>query len=49
MFEKEPLNRNNKFLQLSNCVLGSHNAFNTIDEVEKTHINTIKNIIKNLH
>ena len=48
VFEKEPLNRNNKFLQLSNCVLGSHNAFNTTDEVEKTHINTIKNIIKNL-
>ena len=48
VFEKEPLNRNNKFLKLSNCVLGSHNAFNTTDEVEKTHINTIKNIIKNL-
>ena len=36
VFEKEPFNRNNKFLKLSNCVLGSHNAFNTT-MIEKTH------------
>ena len=49
VFEKEPLNQKSKFLSLKNCILASHNAFNTSSEVEKTHLNTIKNILKFLH
>tara|TARA_X000000950_G_scaffold227667_1_gene274891 strand:+ start:2220 stop:3161 length:942 start_codon:yes stop_codon:yes gene_type:complete len=49
VFEKEPLNQKSKFLSLKNCILASHNAFNTSYEVEKTHLNTIKNILKFLH
>ena len=49
VFEEEPLKRNSKFLHLKNCVLSSHNAFNTYNEVEKTHKNTINNILKILH
>ena len=49
VFEKEPLNQKSKFLGLKNCILASHNAFNTSYEVEKTHLNTIKNILKFLH
>ena len=44
VFEKEPLNKKSKFLSLKNCILASHNDFNTSYEVEKTHLNTIKNI-----
>ena len=36
VFEDEPLKRNSKFLRLKNCMLTSHNAFNTHHEV-KTH------------
>ena len=46
VFEDEPLKRNSKFLRLKNCMLTSHNAFNTHHEVEKTHRNTINNILK---
>jgi phosphoglycerate dehydrogenase-like enzyme len=46
VFEQEPLNKNSKFLSLKNCIFTSHNAFNTVNEVEKTHINTINNILK---
>lgn len=46
VFEDEPLKRNSKFLRLKNCVLTSHNAFNTYHEVNKTHTNTINNILK---
>tara|TARA_B100001059_G_scaffold236695_1_gene289140 strand:- start:2138 stop:3082 length:945 start_codon:yes stop_codon:yes gene_type:complete len=49
VFEKEPLNKKSKFLSLKNCILASHNAFNTSYEVEKTHLNTIKNILKFLN
>ena len=46
VFEDEPLKRNSKFIRLRNCILTSHNAFNTYNEVEKTHTNTINNILK---
>ena len=49
VFEKEPLDKKSKFLSLKNCILASHNAFNTSYEVEKTHLNTIKNILKFLN
>lgn len=48
VFEEEPLSKNSKFLSLKNCILTSHNAFNTFDEVENTHLNTINNILKSL-
>ena len=48
VFEQEPLEKNSKFLSLKNCILSSHNAFNTVSEVTNTHVNTIKNILKNL-
>lgn len=46
VFEQEPLKKNSKFLSLKNCILSSHNAFNTLSEVTNTHLSTINNILK---
>lgn len=46
VFEKEPIKLNNKLLNLNNCFIGSHNAFNTIEEVEKVNKVTFTNLLK---
>ena len=46
VFEKEPLNNKSELLKFKNCFLGSHNAFNTFEEVYKVNKNTLKNLIK---
>jgi D-3-phosphoglycerate dehydrogenase len=46
VFEEEPLNDKSEFFKLKNCFLGSHNAFNTFEEVNKVNKNTLKNLIK---
>jgi len=48
VFKKEPLNKNSKLLKFNNCILSSHNAFNTVEEVNKVSINTLKNLYKGL-
>jgi len=48
VFEKEPLNKDSKLLKFNNCILSSHNAFNTVEEVNKVNINTLKNLYKGL-
>lgn len=48
VFEQEPLKKNSEFLNIKNCILTSHNAFNTENEVNNTHLNTINNILKTL-
>ena len=48
VFETEPLKKNNSLLKLDNCVLSSHNAFNTEEEVNKVHKNTILNLVRGL-
>lgn len=48
VFTKEPLNKNNYLVKAKNCILSSHNAFNTSEQVEKVHKNTIMNIVNNL-
>ena len=46
VFEKEPVKLKNKLLKLKNCILTSHNAFNTIEAVKQTNKNTIENLLK---
>jgi len=46
VFENEPLTTNSKFKKMKNCILSSHNAFNTNEDVLKTNINTYKNLLK---
>ena len=46
VFEEEPLNYKSEFLKFENCFLGSHNAFNTIEEANKVNKNTINNLFK---
>ena len=48
VFKKEPIKKNNKIINFRNCILGSHNAFNTAEEVNNVNINTIKNLYKGL-
>ena len=48
VFEKEPLTKNSKLMRFNNVILTSHNAFNTIEEVNKVHYNTYKNLILGL-
>ena len=48
VFEKEPLEKKSLFKKFENCIFTSHNAFNTIDEVEFVHKNTLRNIFKGL-
>lgn len=48
VFEKEPLSKKNLLKKIPNCILGSHNAFNTIDETEIVNKKTLQNVINNL-
>ena len=48
VFEKEPINKNSKLLKFNNCILSTHNAFNTVEEVNNVNINTLKNLNKGL-
>ena len=48
VFETEPLKQNSLLLKLDNCVLSSHNAYNTEEEVNKVHKNTILNLVRGL-
>ncbi len=49
VFENEPLQKNSRLRKFENCIFTSHNAFNTKDEVEFVHRNTINNIFKGLN
>ncbi len=48
VFDIEPLKKNSLFKKFDNCILSSHNAFNTKDEVEFVNKNTLNNIFKGL-
>ncbi len=49
VFKKEPISKKSKIIKFRNCILGSHNAFNTIEEVNNVNINTMKNLYKGLN
>ena len=49
VFEKEPLNKKNKLLKMNNCILSSHNAFNSLEAVNKVNLNTLNNLYKGLN
>ena len=49
VFENEPLEKNSILKKFDNCIFTSHNAFNTKDEVEFVHKNTLNNIFKGLN
>lgn len=46
VYETEPLPYNSGLRKFNNVILSSHNAFNTVENVEMVNINTLKNIIK---
>ena len=49
VFEVEPIKKKYlNFLKSKNSILSSHNAFNTKEEVNFVHENTIKNLLKGL-
>ena len=48
VFENEPLAKNHIFKKFHNAVLGSHNAFNTKEAVQRTNDDCIFNLIKGL-
>lgn len=45
VFESEPLPKNSLFRKLNNCILTSHNAFNSAEAIEATNSRSIQNII----
>ena len=49
VFEKEPLDKKNKLLKMNNCILSSHNAFNSREAVNKVNINTLNNLYRGLN
>ena len=48
VFEEEPLKKNNPLLTMENCILSSHNAFNTLEQVKNVNENTLYNLLKGL-
>jgi len=51
VFAKEPVNKNNKILKLNNCIVTSHNAFNSesvISLINKTTVSNLLNGFKNI-
>lgn len=48
VFEDEPIKKNSKLKKYKNCIFTSHNAFNTKNEVDFVHKNTLQNIFKGL-
>ena len=46
VFENEPLKKSSKFLQLKNCIMTSHNAFNSEELIKNINIKSINNLIK---
>ncbi len=45
VFENEPLEKNSKFLKLKNCIMTSHNAFNSKELIKDINIKSINNLI----
>ena len=41
VFEVEPLGHNSRLLDFENCILGSHNASNTVDAVRRTSLEAL--------
>ena len=41
VFEYEPIKKQNSLKKVPNCILGSHNAFNTVDETERVNLSLI--------
>jgi len=48
VYENEPIAKNSKFLKLKNCILTSHNAFNTSTHIEDINERSINNLINHL-
>lgn len=48
VFEIEPINKKNKLLSFNNNFYSAHNAFNTVESVERTNARVIENLIKGL-
>jgi len=44
----EPIKKNNKFLKLKNCIMSSHNAFNSRETIFQINAKTVSNLILGL-
>lgn len=49
VFEKEPLPESSPLRAIPQCILGSHNASNTVDAVERASLQAIKIIMSFMH
>lgn len=45
VFENEPLKKSSKFLKLKNCIMTSHNAFNSKELIKDINLKSINNLI----
>ena len=45
VFENEPLEKSSKFLKLKNCIMTSHNAFNSKELIKDINIKSVNNLI----
>jgi D-3-phosphoglycerate dehydrogenase len=48
VFEKEPIDHKHPFLKMKHGFYSAHNAFNTIESVERTNKQVVENLIKGL-
>ena len=48
VFEKKPIDQKHAFLKMKHGFYSAHNAFNTIESVERTNEKVIENLIKGL-
>ena len=46
VYDHEPLMKNNKFLKLNNCIVTSHNAFNSQSTISKINDASVLNLVK---
>ena len=49
MFEVEPYDENFVLTKYDNCILGTHNASNTVEAVERTSVKSIEFMIEFLN
>ena len=45
VFDNEPLHKNSLFRKINNCILTSHNAFNSAETIKATNEKSVQNII----
>ena len=45
VYENEPIKKNSKFLKMKNCILTSHNAFNSKETIDNINLISVNNLV----